>query len=131
MAVPAIAQECVNISDTLSYEIHFRWDKSRLDTMYMGNNHVFDAIISKLDSIGIPKIDSVVIVSQSSPEGPYYHNQNLSKRRAATMRAYMERRHPEIADRLTIVPEGESWGQLRHYVARDTILSKADRERLL
>lgn len=131
MAVPAIAQECVNISDTLSYEIHFRWDKSRLDTMYMGNNHVFDAITSKLDSIGIPKIDSVVIVSQSSPEGPYYHNQNLSKRRAATMRAYMEGRHPEITDRLTIEPEGESWGQLRHYVARDTILSKADRERIL
>jgi len=131
MAVPAVAQEFASVSDTLSYEIHFRWDKSRLDTMYMGNNHVFDAIIAKLDSIGHAKIDSVVIVSQSSPEGPYYHNQALSKRRAAAMRAYMEGRHPEITDRLTIEPDGESWGQLRQYVARDTVMAKADRERVL
>lgn len=117
LAVPSMAQQRIIISDTTSYEIHFRWDKSRLDTNYLGNDRTFKTLAQDIDSIGVNKIDSVVIVSQSSPEGPYYYNQNLSARRAATMRGYMERRHPEVRDRLTVNPDGESWEQLRDYIA--------------
>ena len=131
LALPAMAQRYVSIADTVSYEVHFRWDRSKLDTMYMGNNRVFDAMAQQIDSLGESRIDSIVIVSQSSPEGPYYYNQNLSHRRAAAMRRYMEGRHPDIRERLTIEPDGESWLQLRAYVLKDTHLEQADKERIV
>lgn len=131
MVSPAIAQQIIVDIDTLSTEVHFRWDRPELDTMYLGNNRVFSDIAYRLDSIGVDKIDSVVIVSQSSPEGPYWRNQRLSEGRAASMRAYMEGHHPEIKDRLTVEPDGESWMQLRQYIVRDKRLSKEAKDRLL
>lgn len=130
LAVPSLAQQYVTKMDTLSYEVHFRWDKSKLDTLYLGNNRTFSKMAYQLDSIGVKKVDSVLIVSQSSPEGPYYYNQNLSRRRAATMRGYMERRHSELKPRLSVVPDGESWEQLRSYIARDKKLSPGTKKRL-
>lgn len=127
---PSWAQEIVTKRDTLNYEIHFRWDKSYLDMRYLGNDRTFSRMGKQLDSIGSKKVDSVHIVSQSSPEGPYYYNQNLSRRRAATMRGYMERNHPEIKDRLSVNPDGESWEQLRGYIARDKKLSPGTKRRL-
>lgn len=128
---PMVAQQCWAQTDTLRYEVHFRWDKSYLDTMYLGNNHTFEKIAEQLDSIGVSKVGSVSIVSQSSPEGPYDRNKNLSRRRAATMRSYMENHHSEIVDRLTVVPDGESWGQLRRYIMGDTLLGADVKERLM
>ena len=74
LAVPSLAQQYVTKMDTLSYEVHFRWDKSKLDTLYLGNNRTFSKMAYQLDSIGVKKVDSVLIVSQSSPEGPYCYN---------------------------------------------------------
>lgn len=105
-------------------EVHFRWDDSRLDLGYMGNAQTFERLSHVIDSIGLLKIDSIIVVSQSSPEGPYERNMRLSQRRAATMRRAIEQRHPELKDLLRVHPDGESWLQLREYVARDTILSQ-------
>lgn len=129
-AVPTLAQKVVKL-DTLSHEVHFRWDRSKLDTTYMGNDRVFRQMAQQMDSIGVENIDSVVIVSQSSPEGPFSRNQGLSHRRAATMRSYMEQHHPEIKHRLTVMPDGESWQQLRRYVAGDSRLKDESKERVL
>ena len=131
VAVPAVAQYRVFEPDTLAYEVHFRWDKSRIDTMYLGNDRVFARMAKQVDSIGDAKINSVLIVSQSSPEGPAHHNTSLSERRAATMRAYMEGHYPQLKSRLTIVPDGESWEQLRQYIADDNSIGEAAKERIL
>ena len=103
----------------MGIEVHFRWDDSRLDLDYMGNRQTFRRFAHVIDSIGIHHIDSVVIVSQSSPEGVYEHNLRLSQRRAATMRRAIMARHPELEQRLFVHPEGESWGRLREYVIND------------
>lgn len=106
-------------------EVHFRWDDSRLDLDYMGNAQTFDRFAYVIDSIGLHMIDSVVIVSQSSPEGVYEHNIRLSQRRAATMRRAIERRHPELKEQLRVHPDGESWMRLREYVANDTKMKQS------
>lgn len=102
-----------------------------MDTLYLGNNHVLGRMAEDIDSIGVGRINSVRIVSQSSPEGHNHYNHLLSKRRAATMRSYMESRYPKIKERLTIVPDGESWRQLRQYVAADRKLKDSSKERVL
>ena len=108
----------------MGIEVHFRFDKSDLDLSYMDNEQSLTRFAHVIDSIGLFKIDSIVVVSQSSPEGSYEHNIRLSQRRAATMRRTIEHRHPELKELLRIHPDGESWLQLREYVANDTVMSR-------
>ena len=112
-------------------EVHFKFDKYNLDIDYMGNEaslRDFDHII---DSIGISRIDSIVIVSQSSPEGVYEHNLMLSRNRANTMRKYIIDKHPELRNYLYVYPDGESWIRLREYVKKDTLMKKSSIEKVI
>jgi len=115
----------------MGIEVHFRFDKSYLDLDYMGNRESFADFARVIDSIGLHMIDSVVIVSQSSPEGVYEHNMKLSQRRAATMRRAIEERHPELGDRLHVHPDGESWQRLREYVVNDKRMKQKTIEQVL
>lgn len=112
-------------------EVHFRLDKHNLDLNYMGNDEALRLFANTIDSIGLSRIDSVVIVSQSSPEGVYEHNIKLSERRARTMRRYIEGNHPLLKDKLFVHPDGESWQQLRDYVESDTKLKDATKAKIL
>lgn len=115
----------------MGIEVHFRFDKSQLDLDYMGNRESFADFARVIDSIGLHMIDSVVIVSQSSPEGVYEHNMKLSRRRAATMRSALMQRHPELSDRLHVHPDGESWQRLREYVVNDKRMKQKTIEQVL
>ena len=97
---------------------------------YMGNDSALARFARMIDRIGIEYIDSVVIVSQSSPEGPYEYNVRLSKRRAATMRNYVMSEFPELDGKLHVHPDGESWEQLRWYVELDAGLSDEAKQQI-
>ena len=112
-------------------EVHFKFDKYNLELDYMGNRASLQTFTHKIDSIGISKIDSVVIVSQSSPEGVYEHNLKLSKNRANTMRRYILSTHPELESLLRVYPDGESWRRLRDYVESDATMSSSAKRRVI
>lgn len=112
-------------------DVHFRHDKYNLDMGYMGNSQSLQRFAHIVDSIGIERIDSVVIVSQSSPEGVYEHNLRLSRNRARTMSIYIQENHANLKDKVFIHPDGESWQQLRQYVVNDTKLKDATKEKVL
>lgn len=115
----------------MGIEVHFRLDKHALDLGYMGNRESLNNFAQILDSLGLARVDSVVIVSQSSPEGVYEHNVWLSNNRAKTMRKYILDNHPELSDKLYVHPDGESWAQLREYVKNDTKMKKSTIEKVL
>ena len=124
LIIGAKAEVCAQTSSSLhksfvGIEVHFPFDKAQLDLDYMGNRSAFKRFAHTLDSIGLQRIDSVVIISQSSPEGVYEHNLKLSRRRAATMRRAIEQRHPDLKGRLYVHADGESWQLLREYVKND------------
>ncbi len=112
-------------------EVHFKFDKYNLDLDYMGNEASLRDFAHKIDSIGISKIDSIVIVSQSSPEGVYEHNLMLSRNRANTMRKYILEKHPELHDCLHVHPDGESWERLKEYVKKDTMMKNTTIEKVI
>lgn len=112
-------------------EVHFRLDKHKLDLGYMGNAESLRNFAHKIDSIGLERIDSVVIVSQSSPEGVYEHNLWLSDNRAKAMFKYVSEHHPELDGRLFVHPDGESWEQLREYVKNDTLMKNSTIQKVL
>ena len=115
----------------ITTSIHFRFDKSDVDLKYMDNALSMQKFSETIDSIGITSIDSVVIVSQSSPEGSYMYNIRLSERRAKSMGKYFGENFPELQDRLFVHPGGESWGQLREYVEKDTLMKASTIEKII
>ena len=112
-------------------EVHFKLDNSELDLNYMGNEASLSKFAAFLDSVGVEHIDSVVIISQSSPEGYHARNMKLSEGRAKSMREYLLNKHPELSGRLFVSPDGESWGRLREYVQNDTVMKKEEIEKVL
>lgn len=112
-------------------EVHFKFDKYNLELDYMGNRASLQRFSHKIDSIGLSHIDSIVIVSQSSPEGVYEHNLMLSRNRANTMREYILSTHPELRDILYVYPDGESWLRLREYVKRDSLMKNSTIEEVV
>ena len=112
-------------------EIHFKLNKVDLDLNYMGNDESLRKFAAFIDSVGISHIDSVVIVSQSSPEGYYQRNMTLSEGRANAMREYMLKNYPSLSERLYVSADGESWGRLREYVKTDTIMNKEQVDKFL
>ena len=125
-------ENCIRINKRLEdIEVHFKFDKYNLDLDYMGNANSLQDFAHKIDSIGISKIDSIVIISQSSPEGVYEHNLMLSRNRANTMRKYILDKHPELHNCLHVHPGGESWARLREYVKRDTLMKRTTIEKVI
>lgn len=112
-------------------EVHFKFDKYNLELDYMGNRGSLEEFSHKVDSIGYSKIDSIVIISQSSPEGIYEHNLMLSRNRANTMRRHILDRHPNLSHLLYVHPDGESWERLREYVKMDTLMKKSTIEKII
>ena len=123
---------CIRINRRYqNIEVHFKFDKHNLELDYMGNEASLQKFADKIDSIGISKIDSIVIVSQSSPEGVHAYNLRLSRKRANTMRQYISDKHPELSGRLFVYPDGESWGQLREYVRKDTLMKQSTIDKVI
>lgn len=124
--VSAAQVESTEIKNTqkrlLEINVHFQLDKHHLDSTYMGNKESLECFAHKIDSIGLEHIDSVLIISQSSPEGSYHHNIWLTEQRAITMRKYMISLHPELKDKFFVHTEGESWSQLKNLIQQDTLL---------
>ena len=113
------------------FTVDFRWDKSTLDTLYMNTGRRLRELSDSIAAIGLERIDSVGLVSYSSPEGMSAYNARLAQRRAATMSLYILSAHPELGDRLSVDADGESWHLFRERVLSDTTLTGAQRSRLL
>jgi hypothetical protein len=111
--------------------VHFKHDDYRLYLDYMGNEASLENFAYRIETIGLANIDSVVVISQSSPEGVYEHNVWLSKNRAGTMRRYLLDRFPGLSDRLYVHADGESWQQLREYVKNDSLMKNSTKEKVI
>ena len=112
-------------------EVHFQLDKHNIVPEYMGNDVSLQNFSRIINSIEPEKIDSVVIISQSSPEGRHEYNAKLSKRRADTMRSYIHSNYPQLEGILFVHPRGESWGQLRKYILSDPYINDTLRNKAI
>jgi len=121
----------IKTTDTIYFELKFRFDNYCLDMGYMDNKIRMERFDSVLDSIGMENVLKFEIISLSSPEGTYEYNKRLSERRSATMNRFMQDNYPHLIDIMETSPAGESWQMLRDYVAKDTCLSTQSIEKVL
>lgn len=125
-AIIMVAQNNVNTANSEQSEIrHFRIfypvNKTKLYPNYMGNALNIDTIRRYLAES--PRIDSIVIYSYASPEGPLWFNTKLSKERGITAKRFImsimpkDRQLPDSIIHLS--PEAENWQGLLEEVMKD------------
>ena len=112
-----------------SVRLHFAFDNAQLSNSYMDNA----AAMEKFNSLVASLADgsSISVITYSSPEGNVAYNQDLSRRRAESVRNYIVANYPALEGRIKIVACAESWDELRLSVAGDTRLSAYARESIL
>lgn len=113
------------------FGIDFRWDKSYLDLGYLQTGERLKELSDSIASIGIGAIDSLRIISYSSPEGAYLYNLELSRRRAASTANYLIKTYPSLQKLIFTTPAGESWHLLRERIANEKTLDPKVREQAL
>ena len=111
--------------------ITFPSNSATLSRGYRQNVRSFFVLDSLLDIHGMVFVDSVLVVSKSSPEGKYKANVSLAERRAKAMYDYVVGKYPNLKDRVLLRPEGEAWDEFRELVLIDSTLSSRTRERAL
>lgn len=118
-------------SEVRQFRIYYPVNKTQLYPDYMSNPHNLQVIRECLAES--PRIDSIVIYSYASPEGPYRFNKKLSRERGITAKQYLLSLVPswrELPDSvIRLRPEAENWQGLREEVWAH--YHEADRDRVL
>lgn len=120
----SMAQEDLNYSlKENKVIIYFRFSKALIEKDYQSNNRQ----LQKLDSIisGSYKdwIDSIQITSSTSPDGSAYYNQQLTKRRSASIVNYLKWKHPTIDfKKLVLSEKNHCWEDLKLQLETDSTL---------
>lgn len=91
------------------FKVFFPVDVARFSPDYLEN----PVTLAKLDSViavhGTDLIDSLVVIAQSSPEGPYAHNVDLANGRAASMRDYLTSHFPGLEGKIRVQAGVAPW----------------------
>lgn len=118
-------------SEVRQFRIYYPVNKTRLYPDYMSNPHNLRIIGEYLAES--PRIDSIIIYSYASPEGPYEFNKRLSRERGLTAKRYLLSLVPlwrELPDSVfRLRPEAENWEGLREEI--DLHYHEADRDEVL
>lgn len=118
-------------SQDSTFKIDFRFDNYVIDPNYRNNKSAFEQLDRTIKGLNSKCIDSIIITTKASPEGVLEHNIALARKRANSMRAYMNEKYPELGSRLRVCAEGEAWSELREFIVNDTKLSSNSKTRIL
>ena len=118
-------------SVVMKFRIFYPVNQTELHEDYMDNGNTLRRFKKYLEKS--PQVDSVVIYSYASPEGPYLVNKRLAEGRGKTARQYLLERLPpdrHLPDSLFIIdPTAENWQGLRELVLYQ--YPQADKEDVL
>lgn len=115
--------------------LDFRQGSAEVDTTLSGNAAELARIrrcVADVASRHEYALDSLMIVASCSPEGPLALNRRLSSRRAGAVRDYIVDFVPEEwRDSLMTSAVPENWDQFIRLVRNDTVMSSAEKKRIL
>lgn len=111
-----------------SVKVLFPFDNASVNENYLGNAAALAEIATL---IGTGENASVVVTTFSSPEGNWHYNKDLSRRRAASVKAYLESNYPAIAGNIVLNTGAEAWDDLAEKVKADARLTDASRDAIL
>lgn len=122
-AAESIQEQKGHQRDSLTIRpIYFRMGKSEVDPAFEQNKEAINKLNSILtDTVIVSHIDSVSIITTSSPDGNLAYNRILAVQRAQTVRSYIEHNYPSIGkDKVFTHSYVESWMRLRQMISPST-----------
>ena len=125
-----LAASVFSYAQERTVRVYYPYDDATLMRDYMSNAQAF-AEIEEILAAGSDVVPCFEIISYSSPEGDWNYNLQLSRRRAKSLKRYLERKYPELAGTITINPNAEAWEELHNLVSRDHRLSESIRAEIL
>lgn len=107
---------------SISVIVHFRINEFNIDSVYMNNNEELGKLCDALNrEQDLASIDSVIIISTSSPDGLEKSNRVLSMKRADAISNFILTKCPLVSESSIITkPMGEDWAGLRRLVDADS-----------
>ena len=116
--VSAIVRGQDNGTERKALVLHFRFDRSLVDSGYRDNRHAIQALHELLaDSCRTARIDSISIRAYSSPDGNRTYNQRLANRRAKAVKGYLVWKYPHIDQyRIQTSASVENWDGLLTFI---------------
>lgn len=116
-------------ADTL--RINYPLSRTHFDPDYMGNDAVVERIIDYLQRS--PRMDSIIIRSFASPEGPLENNARLARNRGLTAQKYLlelSKEYRYLSAPLIIIDDTpENWHGLRELIVKE--YNRPDRDKVL
>lgn len=103
--------------DSREFTFYFRHDAHDIDPSYRSNSAKLQSLKDFLGSCA--RIDSIRIVSSSSPEGVYEHNLKVSRLRASSLKAAIRSIvGNELSDsQIHTISKGEDWDGFRSFIS--------------
>lgn len=98
LALLSVTADAQNLgTERKDFILHFRFDRSLVDSGYRNNSHTLRALQELLsDSLTAAGIDTISIRAYSSPDGNGTYNHNLARRRARGMKGYLVWKYPHL-----------------------------------
>lgn len=108
--------------------LHFRFDRSLVDSGYRDNRHVLGALCGLFtDSADVARIDSVRIRAYSSPEGNSVYNARLARKRARALKGYLVWKYSRLNQRrIYTASQVEDWKSLSGIIENDSAVPCRD-----
>ncbi len=101
--------------------LYFRLDKSLVDSGYMDNARTLRHLDGLLTDRNLcARIDSIHILSFTSPDGNRAYNDRLARQRSIAVKGYLVWKYPHLDQyRIHPRPQGENWQELRQLIESD------------
>lgn len=111
--------------------VHFPLSGTSVEPDHAANSAALAAIANLLESNNPEDVDSVVVTSGCSIDGPVATNARVSRERGNALVNWIAENYPEYKSKLVLDSRGEDWDAMREAVASDGNLSAEQKNEAL
>lgn len=111
--------------------VHFPLSGTSVEPDHAANSAALAAIANLLESNNPEDVDSVVVTSGCSIDGPVATNARVSRERGMALVNWIAENYPEYKSKLVLDSRGEDWDAMREAVAADSNLSDEQKASVL
>ena len=120
----AVKKRSASVDIRINYPVN-HW---RVDASYKNNYLELNRVHEILSSVNADRdaytVSAITIYGYASPEAPYYHNLELTQKRAEGMKEYLLKRYSLSGCHIQSIGMGEDWDGLRKAVADSPMAAK-------
>ena len=109
--------------------VYFRAGSASIDMLWNGNDKAVPAFVSQVKADAkspLINIDEVVVLAYTSPEGKRYVNEEISRKRAAAVEAFLRDAVPGLGP-MSVFSIGEDWSGFAAFLKEHTEIPHAER----